>query len=60
MRLSLACICGCTFTLDLEPWGRNQEGEFRACPAHNRLTGEAGDPARRPLSMTYHEEGGGD
>jgi len=60
MRLSLACACGCTFTLDLEPWCRSSEGEFRACPAHSRLTGATGDPARRPLSVIYHEEGGED
>ena len=60
MRLSLACACGCTFTLNLEPWCRSPEGELRACPGHSRLTGEAGDPARRPLSVTYYEEGGGD
>jgi hypothetical protein len=59
MRLCLACACGCAFTLELEPWGRSPEGEFRACPAHGRLTGETGDPARRPLSGTDHEEGGG-
>jgi hypothetical protein len=60
MWLNLACACGCAFTLDLEPWRRSPEGEFPACPAHSRLTGEAGHPARRPLSVTYHEEGGGD
>jgi len=60
MRLRLACACGCTFTLDLEPWRRSPEGELRACPAHSRLTGETRDPARRPLSVAYQEEGGGD
>jgi hypothetical protein len=58
MLLSLACECGCTFTLDIEPWCRSPERELRACPAHSRLTGEMGDPARRPRSVTYHEEGG--
>ena len=60
MRLGLACACGCTFTLDLEPWRRSPEAECRVCLAHICLTAETGDPARRPLSVAYHEEGGGD
>ena len=60
MRVSLASACGCTFALDLEPWCRSPEGEFRPCPAHSRLTAETGDPAGRPLSVIYHEEGGED
>jgi len=47
MRVSLASACGCTFALDLEPWCRSPEGEFRPCPVHSRLTGETGDPAGR-------------
>ncbi len=60
MRLSLACACGCTFTLHLEPWRRSPEGELHACPAHSRRMGETGDPAGWLLSVIYHEEGGED
>jgi len=60
IRPGLTCAYGYTFTLELEPWCRSPEGELRARPAHSRLTGETGDPARRPLSVTYHEEGEGE
>ena len=60
MRVDLTYECGCFFTLGLEPWRQRPEGELRACHVHRRSAGEAGHPARRPLSLTYHEEGGGD
>jgi len=60
MRLDLIYECGCFFTLDLEPWGYLPDGELRACHAHRRPVGGPGHPARRLLSLTYHEEGGGD
>ncbi len=60
MRVNLAYDCGCCFTLDLGPWSQRPDGELRACHAHNRPAGEAGHPARRPVSLTYHEEGGSD
>ncbi len=60
MRVDLAYDCGCGFTLDLEAWGNTPDGELQACHVHRRPAGEAGQPARRPLSLTYHEEGPGD
>lgn len=59
MRLSLGYACECTFTLHLEPWCPSPEGELHACHAHEPPVGEAGHPARRPLSVTYCTEGGG-
>ncbi|HSD50917.1 MAG TPA: hypothetical protein VLG48_05860 [Candidatus Methylomirabilis sp.] len=59
MRLSLGYACGCTFTLQLEPWCHSPEGELHACHAHGHPVGEAGHQARRPLSVTYSTEGGG-
>ncbi len=60
MRLRLAYACGCFFTLDLDRWVQNPDGELRACHAHGHPAGEAGHPARWPVSLTYHEEGGRD
>ena len=60
MRLRLASPGGYTFTLNLESSCQSPDGECRVCPAHSRLTGATGDPARRPLSVIYHEEGGED
>ena len=58
MRVNLTYDCGCFVTLDLEPWSQRPDGELRACHAHGHPAGEGGHPARRLLSLTYHEEGG--
>lgn len=59
MQLNLVYACRCTFTLNLESSYHNSDEEFRTCCAHSLLAGEAGHPARRPLSVTYCTEGGG-
>ncbi len=60
MRVNLTYECGCFLTLDLDPWCKSSDGEVGACHGHRCATGEPGHAARRPLSLTYHEEGGGD
>ena len=60
MRVDLAYKCGCFLTMDLEPWRPRPEEELRACRVHRGPAGQAGLPAPRPLSLSYHEEGGGD
>ena len=60
MRVNLTYDCGCFFTLDLASWSNTPDGELRACHVHRRPPSEAGQPARRPLSLTYHEDGGSD
>jgi hypothetical protein len=60
MRVKVTYECGCSSTLALESWSIMPDGELRACHVHGHPAGPVGHPARRPLSLTYHEEGGGD
>jgi len=50
----------CFLIRDLDPWSDTPDGELRACHAHGLPAAKAGHSARRLLSVTYDEEGGGD
>lgn len=60
MRVNFTYECGCLVTLDLDPGGNTPDRELRPCHAHGLLAARAGHPPRRPLSVTYDEEGGGE
>ena len=60
MRANMTSARGCFLILNFESWSHTPGGELRVCHAHGNPAGEAGHPARRPLSLTYHKEGGGD
>jgi hypothetical protein len=60
MRANMTSARGCFRILNSESWSHTPDGELQVYDAHGHTAGEAGHPARRPLSLTYHKEGGGD
>ena len=60
MRVDVTSARGSLRILNFKPWSHTPDGKPQLCHAHGHPAGEAGHPARRPLSLTYHEEGRGD
>lgn len=60
MRVNVTSVRGCFVLLNFEAWGHTLDEEFRVRHAHGHPAGEAGYPARWPLALIYHKDGGGE